>query len=80
MLCSLPLASWPELTGRLGVSPASRGSAAPGRPGGSLKAVTRQDLERRYGYYLTHLAETGQLDLAAPAGSAGAACSGGGLC
>jgi hypothetical protein len=34
-----------------------------------LKPVTRQDLERRYGYYLTHLAETGQLDPAAPAGA-----------
>jgi hypothetical protein len=34
-----------------------------------LKPVTRQDLERRYGYYLTHLAEIGQLDPAAPAGA-----------
>ena len=66
----MPLAAWP---------PADReGWLAAGRPGERLrrggraawlKPVTRQDLERRYGYYLTHLAETGQLDHAAPAGS-----------
>jgi hypothetical protein len=34
-----------------------------------MKPITRDDLARRYGYFLDHLARAGTLDPAAPAGS-----------
>jgi integrase len=34
-----------------------------------MKPITRDDLARRYGYFLDHLARAGTLDLAAPAGT-----------
>jgi len=68
MVISLKLAEWP-LADRQAWAEACRpkqglkrgGAAAP------LALITRKDLERRYGYFLTYLDERGELDLSAKA-------------
>jgi integrase len=68
MVISLKLADWP-LADQQALANACRprqglkrgGAAAP------LAQITRKDLERRYGYFLTYLEERGELDLSAKA-------------
>jgi len=67
---SLPFKDWPEAD-HLGWTTACkpgqrlvRGGAA-----GHLAPVTQADLARRYGYYLDFLDRSGELDLAAEAGT-----------
>jgi hypothetical protein len=70
MLCSLALPSWPAAD-RLAWAESCR-PALRLRPGGRashLSLVTQEDLQRRYGYFLQVLQETGRLDTHAPAGT-----------
>jgi hypothetical protein len=70
MMRALPLSEWPEADRR-----AWEQACRPGvrlKRGGRashMKPITRDDLERRYGYFLHHLSSTGELDLSAPAGA-----------
>jgi hypothetical protein len=70
MVTSLKLSDWPEADQqalaeacRPGQGLKRGGAAAP------LSAITREDLQRRYGYFLTYLEEQGELDLSAAAGA-----------
>src|SRR4051794_28696202 len=67
---ALPLSEWPEAD-RLAWEEACRpgGRLRRGGPASHLKPITWADLERRYGYFLPHLALSGELDLSAPAGA-----------
>ena len=70
MMRALPLPEWPAAD-RLAWEQACRPGVRLRRGGRAshLKAITREDLERRYGYFLHHLASTGELDLSAAAGA-----------
>jgi hypothetical protein len=67
---ALPVPEWPEADRR-----AWEAACRPGmrlKRGGRashLKPITRDDLERRYGYFLHHLALSGELDRSAAAGT-----------
>src|SRR5215216_2527814 len=70
MMRALPLSEWPEADRR-----AWEQACRPGvrlKRGGRashLKPITRDDLERRYSYFLHHLALFGELDLSAGCGA-----------
>ena len=70
MVISLKLADWPAADQQAWAEACrprqglKRGGAA-----APLAAITRKDLERRYGYFLTYLQEESALDLSAQAGA-----------
>jgi hypothetical protein len=70
MVTSLKLTDWPEADQQAWAEACrprqglKRGGAA-----APLAAITRKDLERRYGYFLTYLQEERALDLSAQAGA-----------
>jgi integrase len=66
---SVPIPEWPtaeRAAWELACRPGER--LKRGGPASHMKPVTRDDLARRYGYFLDHLARAGTLDLAASAG------------
>ena len=67
---SLPLTKWPEAD-RLGWTAACKPRQRLSRGGSAshLAPVTREDLARRYGYFLDFLDRSSRLDLAAEAGA-----------
>jgi integrase len=67
---SLPIHEWPiadRVAWELACRPGER--LKRGGRASHMKPVTRDDLARRYGYFLDHLARAGTLDLAASAGT-----------
>lgn len=63
MLRSLPLAHWPAADASAWLDSCRPGQRLQrGGPAAHLKPITRSDLERRYGYFLTYLVEQGELD------------------
>jgi len=70
MMRALPLPEWPEADRRAWAQACRPGVRLKrGGRASHLKPITRDDLERRYGYFLHHLALSGELDLSAPAGT-----------
>ena len=69
MMRALPVPEWPEAE-RCAWEAACRPGVRLKRGGRAshLKPITRDDLERRYGYFLHHLAASEDLDLSVPAG------------
>jgi hypothetical protein len=70
MVRSLPLHEWPtadRVAWELACRPGER--LKRGGRASHMKPVTRDDLARRYGYFLDYLARAGTLDLAASAGT-----------
>src|SRR5215217_4399845 len=67
---SLPVSDWPAAD-RIQWASACRPGVRMQRGGRAshLKPVTRDDLSRRYGYFLGFLARSGRLDLTAAAGA-----------
>src|SRR3954454_446777 len=70
LMRALPLSEWPEAD-RHAWAAASHPGARLRRGGRAshLKPITRDDLERRCGYFLHHLASSGNLDRTAAAGA-----------
>src|SRR5215210_8147967 len=67
---SLPVAEWPEAD-RVAWAAACRPGHRLTRGGRAshLKPITREDLARRYGYFLDHLQRSGKLDPTTQAGA-----------
>ena len=70
MMRALPVPEWPEAD-RLTWEAACRPGVRLKRGGRAshLKPITRDDLERRYGYFLHHLTASEDLDRSAAAGA-----------
>jgi integrase len=70
MVTSLKLSAWPEADQQAWAEACRpRNGLKRGGAAAPLAAITRKDLERRYGYFLTYLEERGELDPSAEAGA-----------
>ena len=69
MLRSLPIERWPRADAIAWAGACQPGKRLPrGGRAGHLKPITRNDLARRYGYFLTYLQQAGAFDADAAAG------------